>query len=163
MKTVAPHFGICFLFAISGCAQEVDWFVNKPKNLLIETISNDVWHWYHADVLEPLAVQRVVWNSKSVPGSKRWGYFIYHQGRLTGPDKVRTIRQEAGRLDKYSGLPAWAKHIPDWWKPDFILPPETVADAITGDALAFGSVIGDEVIIYCLKRPLDSAILHEVK
>jgi len=163
MKSIALLFSLSLALASSGCGQEVEWFINKPKSFSKEAISNDVWHWYHMDALEPVAIQRVEWNTKPVVGNKRWGYMIYYQCHIKDSALVQSVKQAANKWEKYSGLPAWAKHIPTWWTPEFVFSPETAVKIAGVQGLAFGKVLGDQVFVFCLKNPLDDAILHETK
>ena len=163
MKLFAPVVAVCIAFTSSGCGQETEWFVNTPQNLAKETIANDVWHWYHMDGLEPQAIQRVEWNTMPAIGNRRWGYFIYYQGRLKDPSLVQSIKQSASKWERYEGLPTWAKSVPAWWAPEVALPSD-IARKIAGvQELLFAKIVGDDVLVFCLKKPLDDAVLHEPK
>jgi hypothetical protein len=161
MKMIVPLLCMGAALAATGCGQETRWFIDQPKNLAKETIQNDVWHWYDMDALRPIAIQRVEWNTKPPFGNKRWGYFIYFQGRLKDSDLVQSIKQEAKRWEEYPGLPNWASHVPEWWTPEIVIPPELSAKIAGVEEFAFAKIAGDDLFVFCLKRPLDDAVLHE--
>jgi hypothetical protein len=160
VKATTLLFAMCLMVVSSGYGQEKHWFVSEPKNLSKEAIANDVWHWYHMDALEPLAIQRVEWNSNPALGSKKWGYFIYYKGRLKDSNLAQSVKKAEHQWEKYPGLPTWSEHVPEWWTPESVIPSEIAAEVAGVQGFAFAKVIGDDVVVFCIKKPLDDAILQ---
>ena len=115
------------------------------------------------DALEPVDIQRVEWNSNPAFGSKRWGYFIYYKGRLKNPKLIQSVKKAEKNWEKYPGLPNWSKNVPRWWTPETVISSEIAAEVAGVQGLAFAKVAGDEVFVYCVKKPLDDAILYQTK